>query len=111
MGPITKPGYRIENKTIEVTIKNQPFTPYTDSNGHKISLYYIIQFKGHYEEWSTYDDNSYSGTRILQSDSAYTTYSMPSDKYAYGSQLDFRVQAIIGYEEYVEYTSEQQAEI
>ncbi|MCL2868798.1 MAG: hypothetical protein FWF27_05090, partial [Candidatus Bathyarchaeota archaeon] len=41
----------------------------------------------------------------------YTIYSMPTDKYAYGSKLDFRVQAVIGYDEYVEYTSEQQADI
>ena len=110
-GPTTIPGYRVENKTIEVTIKNQLFTPYTDEDGHKINLYYIIQFKGHYEEWQSYESYSYSGTRLVQSDSAYTIYSMPTDKYAYGSKLDFRVQAVIGYDEYVEYTSEQQADI
>jgi len=110
-GPITIPGYRVENKTIEVTIKNQLFTPYTDEDGHKINLYYIIQFKGHYEEWQSYESYSYSGTRLVQSDSSYTIYSMPTDKYAYGSKLDFRVQAVIGYDEYVEYTSEQQADI
>lgn len=47
----TRPGYRVENKTIEVTIKNQPFKSYTDQNGeHK--LYYAVHVKGRFgEEW------------------------------------------------------------
>jgi hypothetical protein len=45
-------GNYITNRTVQFTIKNQPFTP-TDSNGIPISLYYHIRYKGHYENsWS-----------------------------------------------------------
>ncbi len=44
----TQPGYHVDNRTIEVSIKNQPFTPYTNASGNKISLFYWIEFKGHF---------------------------------------------------------------
>ena len=31
--------------SVNITIKNQPFTPYTDQDGNKINLYYLIQWK------------------------------------------------------------------
>ncbi len=40
-------GYHVDNRTIEFTIKNQPFTPYNDSNGNFIGLYYSFRAKGH----------------------------------------------------------------
>ncbi|MCL2133973.1 MAG: hypothetical protein FWH37_00210 [Candidatus Bathyarchaeota archaeon] len=46
----TENGYHVSRKTLEVTIKNQPFTPYTNATGHEINLYYVIQFKGHFGE-------------------------------------------------------------
>jgi hypothetical protein len=39
---------------IVITIKNQPFTPYKDSNGNWIELYYNVQSKGHFSDsWNT----------------------------------------------------------
>jgi hypothetical protein len=51
----TSYGRQIDNQTIEFTIKNQPFTPFTDSSGNYIGLYYNFRFKGHYgDEWTYY---------------------------------------------------------
>ena len=52
---------------VNITIKNQPFTPYTERNGNKINLYYLIEWK----------DNSSSGWQqdelpLTQSNSSYT---------------------------------------
>lgn len=105
------PSYHIENKSIEITIKNQPFTPYTDSNGYYIGLYYNFRYKGHFEADWAYDpfkpddisSKSYGGW-----DMTYLTYNASKSEYTivpktfnyfgtnYG-QVDFQVQAQIGY--------------
>lgn len=36
----TTPGYHMVNGSITLSIKNQPFTPYYDSDGYPINLYY-----------------------------------------------------------------------
>ena len=93
----THPGYHVEDRRIEVTIKNQQFTPYSiDSK----NLYYYISYKGHFEdEWHYYPSTSYSRNSnpnfILQSNSEYTT--PPEFKAPSEGQMDFRVQAQIGY--------------
>jgi len=92
----TNPGYRVDDFRIDITIKNQHFTPYTTSDGHVCNVHYSVQIKGHFEEnWQT------TAANIEQTDSQYTLISR-SNSYADGSQLDFRVQAAIGYiiEEY-----------
>ena len=43
---ITNPGYHVENKTIEVTVKNQPFTPFYAVDSFNASFYYNIRTKG-----------------------------------------------------------------
>jgi hypothetical protein len=84
-------GYRVDDFRLEITIKNQPFTPYTNAEGYACNLYYTIQLKGHFEEnWQT------TATEIVQTTSQYTVVTRPKS-YADGSQLDFRVQAAIGY--------------
>ena len=88
------------NETIEVTIKNQEFTPYSIDNQHTIYLFYNVSYKGHYGgEWTYYPSGSYgrhstAATRIYQSNSDYTvvSFSAPSE-----GEMDFRVQAQIGY--------------
>jgi hypothetical protein len=45
----TVAGYHVDKRTVEFTIKNQPFTTYRDSNGNNISLYCNFRFKGRYE--------------------------------------------------------------
>lgn len=42
----TTPGYHAINGSITLSIKNQPFTPYYDSDGYPINLYYHIRVKG-----------------------------------------------------------------
>ena len=88
-----------DNSTIEVIIKNQPFTAYYDASiDQNISLYYNIQDKGHYTEnwvdiYSGYDNpNPYP----TPSNSEYTVISMPSN-YPTGGKVDFQVEAMIGY--------------
>jgi hypothetical protein len=86
----TKPGYHVDNRTIEVTIKNQPFTPYTDTNGIEFNLYFRVEVKGHFgEDWQAFGSGY-----IAQSSSDYTVVSC-TVKYAAGAQLDFRVIAVI----------------
>lgn len=91
---ITNPGYYKDERRIEVSIKNQQFTPYTDKNGNEHKLYYQVQFKGHFgDEWKTF----YPFT--FQSGSNRTTLTAPSNDYPplfADSQIDFRVEAIIG---------------
>jgi hypothetical protein len=104
----TKPGYRVNSLTIEVTIKNQLFIPYIDEsakdpaygpNGKEYNLYYKVQVKGHFgENWRDFGE-----LYVIQSNSGYTVVSsaiIGEDNivnYDAGSQLDFRVQASIGY--------------
>ncbi len=102
---MTKAGHRIENKTIEVTIKNQPFSYYYDDRGNFVGQYYNIRFKGHFESYwhQVKADNIYHLPHYLPSSySEYTTTSFGlGDDYvldvAPGGQVDFQVMAFIGY--------------
>jgi hypothetical protein len=95
---ITTPAYRVENRSIEIAIKNQPFTPYTD-DWKDINLYYGVRVKGHFgEDWeelySRYKSNPEA--HPVQSSSEYTVLSLPAN-YPEGGQVDFQVRAILGY--------------
>ena len=106
----TQYGYQEENKSIEITIKNQPFTPYIDSNGNSMRLFYNITVKGHYDvTWNYAYTNPYRGL-LNASNSDYTTISMPIGHHSTvpsggyplegvdtGDSVDFQVQAQIGY--------------
>jgi hypothetical protein len=100
---ITHPGYVLYYRTIEITVKNQPFSPYTDANGNYINVYYNVSFKGHYEDtWSHYPDSTYVDL-FNASASEYTVISMSLGNYPSirdGSQLDFRLEALIGHYNY-----------
>jgi hypothetical protein len=92
----TIPGYHVDNKTIEITIKNQQFTRSSDNR-----LYYNVSYKGHYEnEWKYhrsgyYARDSITGPRFFfQSSSEYTVIEMGAPT---KGEMDFRVQAQIGY--------------
>jgi hypothetical protein len=81
---VTHLGYHIENKTIEISIKNQPSVW-----GENYTLYYNVRVKGHFEKnWT--ELQSYSA----QSDSKYTVLSLPV-YYPPKAQVDFQVEAII----------------
>jgi len=87
---------RIQRK-LEITVKNQPFTPFTNEKGGKYMLYYNVEVKGHFaDHWGSW------GPDLFQSNSDYTiiTYLPPhydsSEFVAAGNQIDIRVEAIIG---------------
>ena len=101
----TTPGYHVENKSIEITVTNQPFTPYTDAKGHLINLYYNVRFKGHFGQESDWEEpfhkpirNGIYGTskKHPQSSSEYTLISFPSE-FQDGDAVDFQVQTLEGY--------------
>ena len=87
---------RIDNASIEITIENQPFSPYWDTSvGSNITLFYNIRLKGHFAENWTYPYSPENGYPT-QSTSEDTILSMPAN-YPTGGQVDFQVQAMIGY--------------
>jgi hypothetical protein len=96
---ITTAGHYVENRTIELTIKNQPFTSY-ESNGQIINFYYNVRIKGYYaQNWTTVynpdsdfiiQDSNYSYTKISD-----FPYSFGEDLLQ-GGQVDFQVEALIG---------------
>ena len=103
---MTQAGYNVQNKSVELTIKNQPFTSYRNENGSRVWLFYYVATKGHFENWSTIDANywlkqklseSYPPGFIDISDSQYTVITRKLGNISDGGQVDFRVQAIIGY--------------
>ena len=119
---VTHLGSYIANKTIEVTIKNQPFAPYfipydDTGRGWYISLHYNIRVKTHHEEnWTNLylleDIPCLSENVPSKSVSEYTvlsynsyqpisenTYIMGGKKIDFppGSQVDFQVESLAGY--------------
>ena len=112
---IDESGFHVQNNTLEVTIKNQPFTSRMDSSGNYTSLYYAVAFKGHYETDLQYlpsnalvkglpDDsfgNNVRGSAYLDaSHSDYTIISLhnwQSGSVLDGGQIDFQVQAVLSY--------------
>ncbi len=115
---VTQPGYRVENKSIEVTIKNQPFTSYNYTAhtyyGHEtgetfnydrdvtVNFYYNIEVKGHYgAEWKSVGgsfSSFYDGPQSnAQLDKEYTVISIKAEDYPNDAVLDFRAKALIGY--------------
>ncbi len=115
---VTKEGYHVQNKTIIVTIQNQPFNRYTDSNGSTIGLYYKIGSKGHFgSDWGTYSifyqhnldssvgiyyQSSYDSTDLvavfgLQGNNGSEYFGQTLPQIADGGEIDFRVQAYTAY--------------
>jgi hypothetical protein len=99
----THPGYQVNDMRIDVSIKNQRFTPYTDTFGRECNLYYRVEVKGHFEEdnWRAFSYQYYnhyadSVSFVSPSGSEYTVVSSET-RYDVDSQLDFRVKAFTGY--------------
>jgi len=100
-------GFTNYNKTVELSIKPQPFTPYVDSEGHDVNLEYIVEYRGHFgEEWKRYPhnwniDNSYNTVYFgLGSEYSDHSISAPHADLGYLSArdpVDFRVKAQVGY--------------
>jgi hypothetical protein len=84
------PGYRVENKSIVITVKDQSFTPYKGTDGYTRVMRYTVEVKGHFSEyWQQWDG-------AFPSESQYNVLTGHA-RYIVGDQLDFRVEAIIGY--------------
>ncbi|MCL2135371.1 MAG: hypothetical protein FWH37_07470 [Candidatus Bathyarchaeota archaeon] len=99
----TQPSYIVNDMRIDVTIKNQRFTLYTDAQGRECNLYYRVEVKGHFEEdtWHAFYSYYYNNfidlvSFVVPSSSEYTVVSSGA-RYDEGSQLDFRVKAFTGY--------------
>jgi hypothetical protein len=94
---ITQQGSHVENKSIEVTIKNQDYT-YED-NGKIYWLVLNVGIKGHFgSEWSypfSFDKYITTDTSLKQSSGQYTIAEIPIDNYDSDSQLDIQVQALL----------------
>jgi hypothetical protein len=96
-------GFTVENKSIQVTIKNQPFTPYKNSEGEDIVLSYYVRYKGHYG-----DGWHYQNTIVDSASSKDTTTItfvlkdyMVLKGLSAGDKVDFEVQSKIGYYTFV----------
>jgi len=103
----TSPGSTDPRGNVTVTIRNQPFTPYTDKNGNNINVYYTCVWKDqqkHPGEWPTLYGVNYA---VYQSDSEYTEITfyygltrmseLYFGRYDSGGLVDFRIQSVTGY--------------
>ena len=96
------PGYSMSRGSITLTIKNRPFTPYTDEEGNYINTYYTIWWKFPWAEWND-EYVKVCSRSVYQSDSVYTTYTLTYGVEGImqlstdgGDLVDFRVQAVTG---------------
>jgi len=104
---VKQEGYLVDNRTLQFTIKNQPFTSYNDSNGNHIALYYNFRYKGTCgNDWSYYPDTSrtygyYTGefpdTSASNSDFTVIMINLRALTIPTGVKVEFQVQAIMGY--------------
>jgi|GEM_PF-1073664 hypothetical protein len=99
---ITQPDYSVDKLTIEVTIKNQPFTPPISVDWNTTGLHYNVQAKCSYEDWSTtvYSDSSNKYVvPASTSESTVVTIDLGSPQgwdITLGSVVNIRVQAVAG---------------
>lgn len=107
----TTPGYHVENKSIEITVRNPTFTPiaitqfkswdeqnnpyFVDCN-YTAELYFTLRVKGHFgDDWQIKYSFSHDNGKV-NLESKYTVITIGAD-YSNNSQLDFQVKASIGF--------------
>jgi hypothetical protein len=106
----TQEGYHVKNASIELMIKNQQFSPCTDSKGNYVTLSYNVSMKGSFSDDWRYYPSSYWQIPSTASKTDYTllTFSTSAGynendlrsflfEIPSSGQIDFRVQASIGY--------------
>ncbi len=95
---VTGGGSHVDNRTIDVTIQNQLFTPYLDTNNNTVGLYYSIRSKGHFDDWTSSSVHITSGVQASTT-SASTVVSIDFSYWGVqqGGQIDFQVAAVSGY--------------
>ena len=91
------PGYHVENRTIEIVIKNPNLQQYpTTIDGNKSILRYAVQSKGAY---SPKNFSAGGGTQYnAQTDSEYTTISLSTDGMTPGGTVNIRIATAFGYQ-------------
>ncbi len=96
---ITTPAHRVENRTIDVVIKNQPFTR-TEDSGNITGLFYNIEAKSHFESWPITGSDFRGRYTVEPSTSEETVVTFPLNSDCWylltGNQVDVRVQAVTG---------------
>ncbi len=86
----TRPGYHVQNFTIDLTISNQAFPSSID--GHILGVRYFIESKGNFEDnWHHQEDID------TQSTSGYTIISIPANSFPAEGKVDFRIKAWLGF--------------
>ncbi len=87
------PSYYVKNITIDLTIVNQPYPSMI--NGNASFVFFNVRFRGHFgQDWT--EIFQYYSNSPVQSNAQYTVISLPAN-YRVGDQIDFQVQAAIGY--------------
>jgi hypothetical protein len=111
---VTQEGYHVANNSIQIQVKNQPFSYYS-SNGTAYHIYYGVRVKGHFgdkwvEHYGNYEAMTYAvdGTTyhedgmftggLEQSDSQYTTLTISAADFPSDAQIDIQVRASVGHE-------------
>jgi hypothetical protein len=107
---VTQQGQHVDNRSIEITIKNQPFAPYSDGSGNTINRFYDLKYKGSYgNTWTAMYENQTLIDWYDQPSSPALEYGFViqdySDQYTIISyhlspatgKMDFQVQALEGY--------------
>ena len=91
---VTNPSHRVTNRTVELVIKNQPFSS-KSVDGWTISFFYNVRMKGHYgQDWQTLY-NPLVTPMYMQKNSENTVISF--GELASDAIIDFQVQALVGY--------------
>jgi hypothetical protein len=105
---ITHQGYHVENRSIEVSIKNQPFNTFNDS-GWIVDFYYNVRVKGHYAQNWIELYNPVVNPELYSVGSQFTVFNYPEEysdtegmhfdigTFPAGGQVDFQVEAMTGY--------------
>ena len=99
-------GNHVTNSTLDLSIKNQPFTSITLEDGNTPELYYAVRWRGHFENWTgEFSPDQFKTVKASDSEFTIVTYVLTS--YASsesggihipkGGQIDFEVKAQAGY--------------
>lgn len=96
---VTTPSQYLKDEYIEVSVKNQPFTPYSidyhNIDSRPVNLYFDVIAQGHFTTDKSIVDESQS--QIEDYNSQYTNFTLYRNEVPSPAVLDFKVRAIIGY--------------